>query len=53
MTMLRVLAADDDSEMLTLVGKALRQICDADVVEVASGGELLEKIANDGASDCL
>ena len=50
---LRVLVADDDSEILILVGKALRQFYDADVVTVASGGELLEKIANDGAFDVI
>jgi CheY-like chemotaxis protein len=53
MPKLRVLVADDDGEMLNLVGKALRQFYDADVVAVTSGGELLEKIANDGAFDVI
>jgi len=53
MPKLRVLLADDDSEMLMLVEKALHQFYDADVVAVASGGELLEKIANDGAFDVV
>lgn len=39
--------------MLSLVAKALRQFYDADVVTVESGGELLEKIANDGAFDVI
>lgn len=53
MPKLRVLLADDDSEMLMLVEKALHQFYDADVVPVASGGELLEKIANDGEFDVI
>lgn len=53
MPKLRVLVADDDGEILTLIEKALRQFYDADVVAVASGGELLDKIANDGAFDVI
>jgi CheY-like chemotaxis protein len=52
MTKLRALVADDDSEMLSVVSKALRQF-GADVVAVTSGGELLEKLANDGAFDVI
>lgn len=52
MARLRALVADDDSEMLNLVGKALAQL-GADIVSVASGGELLEKLANDGAFDVI
>jgi CheY-like chemotaxis protein len=53
MPKLRALVADDDREMLSLVAKALRQFYDAEVVAVESGGELLEKIANDGAFDVI
>lgn len=52
MARLRALVADDDSEMLNLVGKALTQF-GADIVSVTSGGELLEKLANDGAFDVI
>jgi CheY-like chemotaxis protein len=52
MTMLRALVADDDSEMLSLVSRVLQHF-GADVVAVSSGGELLEKLANDGAFDVI
>ena len=52
MPKLRALVADDDAEMLSVVATALRQF-GADVVAVTSGGELLEKIANDGAFDVI
>jgi len=52
MRMLRALVADDDVEMLSLVSHALRNF-GADVVAVTSGGELLEKLANDGAFDVI
>lgn len=48
----RVLIADDDGEMLSLVSWALDRF-GADVVCVKSGGELLEKIANDGVFDLV
>jgi CheY-like chemotaxis protein len=52
MTKLRAVVADDDAEMLSVVSKALRQF-GAEVVAVASGGELLETIANEGAFDVI
>ena len=52
MRMLRALVADDDVEMLSLVSLALRKF-GADVVAVTSGGELLERLANDGAFDVI
>lgn len=52
MTRLRALVADDDPEMLSLVCNALDRF-DADVVAVASGGELLETIANGGPFDVI
>ena len=48
----RALVADDDAEMLSVVTKALLQF-GADVVAVESGGELLEKVANDGPFDVI
>jgi two-component system, OmpR family, response regulator TctD len=48
----RVLVADDDSDILNLVGTALRNF-GADVVSVSSGGELLESLANAGAFDVI
>ena len=48
----RALVADDDTEMLSMVTKALRQF-GAEVVAVMAGGELLEKIANDGPFDVI
>lgn len=52
MTRLRAIVADDDTEMLSLVSKALRRF-GADVVKVTTGGELLEKIANAGPFDVI
>jgi two-component system response regulator TctD len=46
------LVADDDAELLSLVTKALR-LFGADVVAVTSGGELLEKVANDRPFDVI
>jgi two-component system response regulator AtoC len=48
----RVLVADDDPELLSLVVTALRKF-GASVVAVASGGELLDKIANAGSFDLI
>jgi len=50
--MLRALVADDDVEMLSLVSLALQKF-GADVVAVTTGGELLERLANDGAFDVI
>lgn len=50
--MLRALVADDDAEMLSLVGNAVRSF-GADVVAVTSGGELLEKLAEEGPFDVI
>ena len=52
MQRLRALIADDDAEMLSLVSKAMDRF-GADVVAVASGGELLEALANAGAFDVI
>jgi CheY-like chemotaxis protein len=52
MTRPRALVADDDVEMLNLVTKALQQF-GADIVAVMSGGELLEKVANEGPFDVI
>ena len=52
MERLRALVADDDIEMRTLVSKALAQL-DADIVVAATGGELLEKLANEGTFDVI
>lgn len=48
----RVLLAEDDPEMLSMVSAALRQF-GTDVVAVTSGGELLDKVANDGEFDVI
>jgi CheY-like chemotaxis protein len=52
MTRLRALVADDDGDMLAMVCKALRQF-GADVVGVTSGGDLLEKLAEDARFDVI
>ena len=52
MARLRVLVADDDSELLSLVSHALERF-GADVVAVSSGGELLEELANASAFDVI
>jgi CheY-like chemotaxis protein len=52
MRRLRALIADDDVEMLSLVSVALQRF-GADVVAVTSGGELLDRLANDGAFDVI
>lgn len=52
MQRLRALVADDDAEMLSLVSEVLHRF-GADVVAVASGGDLLEALANDGAFDVI
>ena len=52
MQRLRALVADDDAEMLSVVSKALHRF-GADVIAVASGGELLQALANDGAFDII
>ena len=52
MTRPRALVADDDAEMLTLVARELQQF-GADIVAVTSGGDLLEKVANDGPFDVI
>ena len=44
--------ADDDPEMLGLVAEALEHL-GIDVVAVTAGGELLEKLANDGPFDLI
>lgn len=49
---LRALVAEDEPDMLAMVSNALRNF-GADVVEVSSGGELLEKLANDDAFDLI
>jgi DNA-binding response OmpR family regulator len=48
----RALVADDDDDMLEMVAKALRR-SGSTVVAVTSGGDLLEKLANDGAFDLV
>ena len=52
MTRPRALVADDDAELLSLVTRALRHL-GTDVTAVASGGELLEKVANEGPFDVI
>jgi two-component system, cell cycle response regulator CpdR len=52
MTRPRALVADDDPELLTMVSKAVARF-GADVVAVTSGGELLDKLADDGAFDVI
>src|SRR5690348_10176941 len=49
---MRALVADDDSEMLELVGDALVHF-GADVVTATSGGDLLEKLAHDESFDVI
>lgn len=48
----RILVADDDPALLDAVADALEQI-DADVVRACTGGELIEKIGDEGPFDLV
>ncbi|HSD87982.1 MAG TPA: response regulator [Kofleriaceae bacterium] len=48
----RVLVADDDREMLDMVSRVLSRL-GLDVIPATSGGDLLEKIANQGPFDLV
>jgi CheY-like chemotaxis protein len=53
MAPLRALVADDDPEMLEMVSSAVAREFGAQVTCVASGGELLERIAEDAPFDFI
>lgn len=48
----RVLVADDDPEMLAMVSRVVSRL-GLDVITATSGGDLLEKVANQGPFDLV